>query len=189
MLLAAHIQEVAFEYEAAEPAPALAAVYAEHRRFVLAALKQLRVNEFELDDALQEVFLVVQRRLSDYREQQKMKAWLFAISYRVARNFRRGRARRKELLTPSPPEKSSEISQHDVLVNRRDVEEAVRLLSTLSEPQRAVFWMYEIEQRSMSEVAQAVNCPLQTAYSRLHKARERLFFLVARMQRSAVYGT
>jgi RNA polymerase sigma-70 factor (ECF subfamily) len=48
------------------------------------------------------------------------------------------------------------------------------LLDALTEDQRAVFVLYEIEQLTMNEIASAVGCPLQTAYSRLHAARARL---------------
>ena len=55
-------------------------------------------------------------------------------------------------------------------------------LDTLDEKKRAVFVLYEIEQLSMNEVAQVLECPLQTAYSRLHAAREQVesFFRQAR---------
>jgi RNA polymerase sigma factor (sigma-70 family) len=48
------------------------------------------------------------------------------------------------------------------------------LLDGLPDDQRSVFVLYEIEQLSMAEVASALSCPVQTAYSRLHAARERL---------------
>ena len=46
------------------------------------------------------------------------------------------------------------------------------LLDVLDSDKRAVFVLYEIEELSMKEVAEAVGCPLQTAYSRLHAARK-----------------
>jgi RNA polymerase sigma-70 factor (ECF subfamily) len=48
------------------------------------------------------------------------------------------------------------------------------LLAELKSEQREVFVLYEIEELSMREVAEAVGCPLQTAYSRLHAARDTL---------------
>jgi RNA polymerase sigma-70 factor (ECF subfamily) len=47
-----------------------------------------------------------------------------------------------------------------------------RLLSVLDEDKRTVIVLYEIEGFSMKEVAAIVECPLQTAYSRLHAGRE-----------------
>jgi len=47
----------------------------------------------QLDDALQDVFLVALRPLDKYVEGTHGKAWLFAIALRVARNYRRGQQR------------------------------------------------------------------------------------------------
>jgi len=52
-----------------------------------------------------------------------------------------------------------------------------RLLAALDQldgDKREVFVLYEIEQRPMKEVAEALGCPVQTAYYRLHAARERV---------------
>jgi RNA polymerase sigma-70 factor (ECF subfamily) len=49
-----------------------------------------------------------------------------------------------------------------------------RALAELDEDKRAVFVLYEIEQLTMAEVAEAIGCPLQTAYSRLHAARRQV---------------
>lgn len=46
-----------------------------------------------------------------------------------------------------------------------------RLLGHLDDDKRAVFVAYELMDLSMQEIAEAVGCPLQTAYSRLHAAR------------------
>jgi RNA polymerase sigma-70 factor (ECF subfamily) len=137
----------------------------------------------DLEDALQEVFVVVHRRLSEYREEQKLRAWLYAISVRVARDFRRKRMRRREQLTATPPDSARDASQLENVANRQAVELAQRLLQALPENQRAVFLLYEVEQMPMSEVAEALKCPLHTAYSRLKKARERVLALAERAQR------
>ena len=60
----------------------------------------------------------------------------------------------------------------DVRVEQRD--RVLTLLDLLDDDKRAVLVLYEIEGLTMTEVAEIVGCPLQTAYSRLHAARERL---------------
>ena len=55
------------------------------------------------------------------------------------------------------------------------------ILTGLDEDKRAVFVLYEIEQLAMAEVAEAVGCPLQTAYSRLHAARAEVTAAAARL--------
>jgi RNA polymerase sigma-70 factor (ECF subfamily) len=54
------------------------------------------------------------------------------------------------------------------------------LLGRLDDEKRTVFVLYELEELPMIEVAQAVGCPLQTAYSRLHAARKAMRTLIQR---------
>ena len=157
-------------------------VFRAHHAFVWRVLAHLGVAPADQEDALQEVFVVVHRRLADYREQDKIRAWLYAIAARVARDFRRRVRRRREQLSDAPPERVSDASQVSDAANRQALVFAERLLDSLPDKQRAVFMLYEIEQMPMTEVALAVACPLPTAYARLRKARERVLAQVARAQ-------
>jgi hypothetical protein len=67
------------------------ALYREHFDFVFRNLRRLGVPAASVDDALQDVFVVVLRRLDGFREGTHPKAWLFAIALRVAGNYRRAR--------------------------------------------------------------------------------------------------
>src|SRR5687767_5495136 len=60
-----------------------------HADFVWLTLQRLGVRASDLEDALQEVFVVVHRRLSSYDRRAKLSSWLFGISLRVAAQFRR----------------------------------------------------------------------------------------------------
>jgi RNA polymerase sigma-70 factor (ECF subfamily) len=142
----------------------------------------LGVAAADQEDVLQEVFVVVHRRLGDYREQDKMRAWLYAISTRVVRDHRRRVARRHEDLreVPDSADSSQPPLQARALADQRALSLAQQMLDTLPEKQRAVFVLYEIEQLSMPEIALAVECPLPTAYARLRKARERVLSEVTR---------
>ena len=67
------------------------------------------------------------------------------------------------------PEGVHGLSRSVDLDAHRSVLDAI--LDELDESKRAVFVLYELEELPMAEVAAAVGCPLQTAYSRLHSAR------------------
>ena len=155
-------------------------VYEEHGPFVCRSLRQLGVPEADLDDLLQEVFLVVYQRLGDYEERGRARSWLYSICTRVARSQRRKLMRRREGSADLLVDEPIPASQLERLEEREALVLGQRLLSKLSPQQREVFWLYEVEDMPMSEVAQALNCPLQTAYSRLHKARERILAELAR---------
>src|ERR1700750_3508010 len=73
-------------------------VYDDHVAFVWRSLRRLGVAESALKDAVQEVFLVVHRRLPDYTEQAKITTWLFRIAMGIARDQRRRAYVRREVL-------------------------------------------------------------------------------------------
>jgi len=169
------------EQERADPALDVTALFKAHHAFVWRILRHLGVAAADQEDVLQEVFVVVHRRLADYREQDKMRSWLYAICTRVVRDYRRRAGRRHEELREAP-EQPHEASQASSFADRQALSLAQRMLAMLPEKQRAVFLLYEIEQLSMPEIALAVECPLPTAYARLRKARERVLAEVARMR-------
>ena len=161
---------------AAAAAPTLRAVFEEHVRFVGRSLRYLGVDEADLEDACQEVFLVVHRRLGEFEGRAALRTWIYRICVRVAWSHRRRRKRRRENLVADPPEHTAPAPQHEHLERahaRRRIREA---LDALDEAKRTVFVLYEIERLPMTEIANIVDVPLQTAYSRLHAARR----LVAR---------
>jgi RNA polymerase sigma-70 factor (ECF subfamily) len=130
---------------------------------------------------LQEVFLVVTRRLGDYNEQGRVRAWLYSICTRVARGYRRKAARVRESLNSSVVEQVSEPSQLTQAEDRQALVLGYELLSLISPEQREVFVLYEVEDMTMAEIAEALSLPLQTGYSRLHRARA---LILAAVQRS-----
>jgi RNA polymerase sigma-70 factor (ECF subfamily) len=157
-------------------------VFEEHGAFVCRSLRRLGIPEGDLDDVLQEVFLVVHQRLHDYEEKGRARSWLYSICTRVARAQRRKLARHREGTALAPHEIHSAATQLAQVEDREALAWGQRLLDALPAPQREVFWLYEVEELSMAEIARALSCPLQTAYSRLHKARERI---LAEVQRTA----
>jgi RNA polymerase sigma-70 factor (ECF subfamily) len=171
---------------ATEAAPTVDELFKAHAAFVWRVLQHLGVSAADVEDATQEVFVVVHRRLGEYREREKVRSWLYAICARVARDHRRRLRRRREHLTAAPPEAWYLPPQAAELAQRQSLALGERLLQSLPEKQRTVFVLYELEQMSMPEVALAVGCPVQTAYARLHKARERITAEVARAQRRGV---
>ena len=162
-------QEVCFE-----EAQRLRDIFERHAEFVWRALRNLGVASADLEDATQEVFVVVHGRLATYKERDKMRSWLYAICVRVSQRQKRRYARRRELLGAELPERAVAADQQLDLERREALELGQRLLAVLPDAQREVFLLYEIEHMTMAQVAAVVGCPLQTAYARLHKARERV---------------
>lgn len=157
--------------------------FAEHAPFVCRSLRRLGVPETDMDDMLQEVFMVVHQKLPKYQEVGRSRSWLYSICRRLAQSQRRKRLRRRESLMPAPPEGHTTGGQEECVQNRQALALGEELLARLPTEQREVFVLYEVEELGMAEIAEAVGCPLQTAYSRLHAARARVLAEVARLNR------
>lgn len=157
-------------------------LFEEHAAFVCRSLRRLGVSESDLDDVLQEVFVVVYQRLSEYQERGRARSWLYSICTRTALAHRRKAGRRRESIVPEPPERSAAATQHVRLEEREALAFGHELLAQLPEQEREVFVLFEVEGMAMAEIAEARSCPLQTAYSRLYQARRRI---AAHMQRAA----
>jgi RNA polymerase sigma-70 factor (ECF subfamily) len=158
----------------------LAQLFEEHAAFVWRTLRRLGVAPADLEDAAQEVFVVVHKRLDEYEERASMRGWLYAICLRVGSRQRRTSLRRREQPVSEVPEVRIEANQEQGVELRESLELGQRLLETLPEKQRMVFMLYEVDHMSMAEIADIVGCPIQTAYARLHKARERVRVELAR---------
>ena len=171
--------------EAAPSALDLAAVYDAHFRYVWRCLRSLGVREAQLEDALQDVFIVVQRRLPEFDGRAELRTWLYAIALRLARKYR-DRARREPVSLEAEREKNpelpraSDIDTDEAVVRERTVI-ARRALATLDDDKREVFVLARIEQMSAPEIAEVVGIPLNTVYSRLRNARLAFDAEVARL--------
>lgn len=155
----------------AAPALTLGEIFRDNARYVGRVLSYLGVADADVEDTCQEVFLVVHRKLGDFTPGTSLRAWLYAICLRVASDHRQRAYVRRERVTDNPPEGVTGASQHQALEDAHARRVLRRALGDLDEDKRAVFVLYEIEELPMAEVAQALGCPLQTAYSRLHAAR------------------
>ncbi|HVJ93346.1 MAG TPA: RNA polymerase sigma factor [Labilithrix sp.] len=154
-------------------------VYAEHAPLVWRSLKRMGVRPADLDDACQEAFLVVHAKLGDFQG-GSLRGWLFAIAVRVAADHRKRASTRYEVLAEQVPEGTVDETQTGTVARAQAVALLHSALATLDEDKRAVFILYELEEVPMVDVARSLGCPLQTAYSRLHAARDHVTATVAR---------
>jgi RNA polymerase sigma-70 factor (ECF subfamily) len=146
------------------------AVYREHFRFVWRSLRRLGLDEHECADSAQQVFIIVHRRLSEFRNDAKITTWLFAICANVVANARRSRGRRNETALDETVVHSTS-SPHAQTEARLTIE---WLLDQMPHDQRTTFLMFEVEQLTCAEIAQATNTAVGTVKSRLRLARARI---------------
>lgn len=166
--------------ERAAPSPGtldLQSIFRAEGPYVIRALRYFGVPERELPDVCQEVFVVVHRKLPEFEHRASIRTWLYRICQRAASDYRRRAHVRREHVTGEPID-SGEVASLDVAETVMARRSLLRALDALDEQKRAVFVLYEIEGLTMKEVAEAVDCPLQTAYSRLHAARKLMSELI-----------
>lgn len=151
--------------------PTFEALYEELFDFVWRSLRRLGVPPASIDDAAQDVFVVVHRRLGEFAGRSSPKTWIFGIALRVARDHQR-LLRRKgghEPLDASIRDEAQDPAES--LARAEAVRELDRILSLMDEDKRSVFVLAEIEQLSGPEIAEALGLNLNTVYSRLRAAR------------------
>ena len=154
-------------------------VFDEHARFVWRSLLGLGVAESDVPDASQQVFVVLHQKLSQLNQDCALRTFLYGICLRTASDFRRRGHRRREELCSRLPEVSVAATQEAAVAQRQALAALELALDELSDEQRAVFVLYELQELSMTEVALTLDCPLQTAYSRLHAARKVVYSALA----------
>jgi RNA polymerase sigma-70 factor (ECF subfamily) len=161
-----------------EAAPAtLADIYRDQFPFVWRMVRRLGVPDAQVEDAVQDVFIVVHRRLPDFEGRSSVPTWLAGIVRRVVRDYRRLSARK-----PALGRAHADLLVDDLSAGHASPEdnalatEAARLLhellESLDDEKREVFILAELEQWSIAEIAEATGVKLNTASSRLRLARE-----------------
>jgi RNA polymerase sigma-70 factor (ECF subfamily) len=160
-----------------------ASIYEENFDFVWRSLRRLGVQESNMDDAAQDVFVVVHRRLADFGGRSSVRTWLFGIALRVAGDHRR-RLRRKGGLALLAEENVADLSRpgpFDTTARAEAVAVLDRVLDDMDEEKRAVFVLAELEEMTAPEIAEALEVNVNTVYSRLRAARSAFENAVARL--------
>jgi RNA polymerase sigma-70 factor (ECF subfamily) len=162
----------------AAPAPARGVqfrlAYEANFGFAWHALRRLGVAEKDLLDAVQDVFLVVYRKLPDFENASDLAPWLYAICRRVASDYRRSAIVRREVVSdPSElgmREARGSFGDASDYLQRAQIARAA--LDQLAPAQREVFILFELQQLSGEEISSRLSVPVGTVRSRLRLARE-----------------
>jgi RNA polymerase sigma-70 factor (ECF subfamily) len=141
--------------------------------FVFRCLRRLGVPSAHTEDACQEVFIVMHRRLCDLRSDASERAFLFGIATRVASQHRRKNARHAGIEWSDHLVASDNAGPFEGAAAAQAALLLERFLAQLDEDQRSVFMLMELEDFSAPEVAEALDVRLNTIYSRLRLARAR----------------
>ena len=136
------------------------------------ALRGLGVDASSVDDATQQVFLVLARRLDDVPA-GKERAFLLQAAVRQASNCRRGQRRQREAPSGHLDEQGTCDSDPEQLLQRKQRLALLEgVLDALPDDLRSVFVLFELEGLSSPEIAALLEIPRGTVVSRLRRARD-----------------
>jgi RNA polymerase sigma-70 factor (ECF subfamily) len=166
-------------------ARSLEGLYRAHAATVARWAAHLGGPPVDIEDAVHEVFLVVSKRLPEFRGDAKITTWLYGITERVVRGARRRDRLRRwlDLVRRGDVEQSlspPRLSPVEELERRQSRDSVYVVLDRLSEKYRRVLVLFELEELSGEEIAALTGVKLATVWVHLHRARA--LFLAA-MQR------
>jgi RNA polymerase sigma-70 factor (ECF subfamily) len=160
-------------------------VYDELFDFVYRNARRLGVPPSAADDVVQDVFVVLHRRLGEYDGRATLQSWAYGILANAVRDYRRTfRRKQAPLVTTERDEQlgpaSSSASPEQRTQLKRDLELLLQLLDELPEAQRELIVLADLEQMNVPEICQCIGGNSHTVYSRLRVARENLKTKLAR---------
>lgn len=149
-------------------------LFRRHARFVANFLWKLGVGAQEIDDLVQEVFVVAHKRGGFVEREARPTTWLAEIAVRVASTRRRslGRAPARVDVEDTTTIPSSAAGPSEIVAATRGLERVQRALDAMDLNHRAVFVLYELEGESCEQIAEVLGVPVGTVFSRLHTARK-----------------
>ena len=157
--------------------------YGRYFPFIWRCLRGLGVPADGLDDAAQDVFVVVHRQLPGFRGESSVQTWLYGIARHIAANHQR-RARRKqaplEPLVAEPPH--PDPGPHEKAADAEAAAFVETFVAGLDAKKRDLFILAVLEEMTMPEVAASLSIPLNTAYTRLRSVRAQFERALARHQ-------
>lgn len=166
----------------------------------LVRLHQDRVYDFcvrmlndreEAFDLTQEIFLSIHQNVDKFRADAKLTTWIFRISRNHCLNRlkylkRRGRGRSEEFGEVNERAISESMggsaSPDDAVVKQRERQLVHQAIEELDEEQRSLVVLRDVEGLSYDEIMEITELPEGTVKSRLHRAREKLAGILARLE-------
>lgn len=162
-------------------------LYHRFRRQVAGNLYRVIGDRTDLDDLVQEVFVIAFKGLDRFRGDARLSTWIYRICVNVALGRIRTRKRRPTAIgvadldtaaidpslteRPETPERSMQ--------RRQDQERVHRALETLAPKKRMVLYLHEIEGLDLKEIAYLVDSNPVTVRTRLFYARREFYKVLA----------
>ena len=150
-------------------------LFDEHAAYLCRVVHRLTGSPELAEDVVQEVFLLAYDRRHELEDRTGIRTWLYRVAVNHVRHRRRSFARYRGLLDrfkaePAPrqdddtPDERASRQERGMLIHQ--------CVQRLSEKQREVFVLYELEELEGAEIASILDVPVNTVWSRLRLARQ-----------------
>lgn len=155
--------------------PSFAEVYRQYFDFVWSTVRHLGIKGAAIDDVVQEAFIVIHAKLHTVQQPDSLRSWIYGVVRRTASSHRRARKPDESAAAQAAELEQSLVATSstplDAAEHSAQLELLSSLLAELGEAKREVFILAELEEMPVREIAEALDIPLNTAYSRLRAAR------------------
>jgi RNA polymerase sigma-70 factor (ECF subfamily) len=152
-------------------------LYRRHAPRVLGLARRMVGPSEDAEDAVQDVFLAVFRKLDSFRGESSLGTWLYRLAMNVCLDRLRSRGTRESKVTDAfdaddasnvgPPQPAGRLSPGAAI----DLERAI---AALPEAARAAFLLHDVEGFDHQEVGAILGIAEGTSKSQVHKARLRI---------------
>lgn len=155
--------------------PPFEELYALYFGFVWSSARRLGVRPTAMDDVVQEIFLVIHRRMPTLRQPESLRSWIYSVVRRtVSGHHRRQRKREAQdfaLARHTQAREEAQLTPQELTEQSEDAKLLWELLAELDAAKREVLILVELEGMTAGEISEALQIPLNTVYSRLRTAR------------------
>lgn len=155
-----------------------AEIYTRCFGFVWACTRRFGIAEAEMEDVVQEIFVVIYGRLHTLERPDAFRSWVYGIVRRTASSYHRAKRTRAANVEAFRSEPEMAYPQMPSPLELAEQADQVRLLWPLIEgldpPKREAFVLSELDDMTVPEIAAAISTPINTVYSRIRAARQEL---------------
>ncbi|MBL8955676.1 MAG: sigma-70 family RNA polymerase sigma factor [Myxococcaceae bacterium] len=165
--------------------PSFEVVYREHVMTVARWVARLGGPLLDVEDVTHDVFVKVQRELPKFRAEAQLTTWLFSLTANTVRTRRRTETFRRFFRASADDglEVADDCRLAPEVLEQRDAErELYRVLDRLSERDRQVLVLFELEGRSGREVAELLQVKEEAVFVLRHRAKARFAKLMAEVR-------
>ena len=154
---------------------AFGALVVQNQQYAFNLAFKLVCDEDDARDVVQEAFLKIWKHITSYKTEMRFTTWMYKIVSNTAIDFLRARKRIEKTDIDALSDMVAQVCYNDpeTELNNREMADMITLLAEeLSEKQRLVFILRDLEGLESAEVEKIAGLPQHSVKSNLYHARK-----------------